>query len=83
MADFGKAGYRLLSIDVKFYQFWAVTWLVDEESRDGRGSNQSLSSSGRGERGQTQNSVFLVNIWIQLGCITILARIKHTSPHPR
>ena len=61
---------RLLSIDVKFYQFCSVRWLVHQESRDGQ---------GRGERGQTQNSVFLVKIWSRLGCITVLARIKHIA----
>ena len=34
VADFGKAGYRLLSIDVKFYQFHSLTWLAADESPD-------------------------------------------------
>ena len=69
---------RLLSIDVKFYQFCSTAGLVDHQSPDGELQSQSVCSR-RGERGQTQTSVFLVNIWSQLGYITILARIKHCA----
>ena len=37
---------RLLSIDVKFYQFQSVTWLAGDESPDERGPITECLASG-------------------------------------
>ena len=64
-SQFGKAGYKtvinwcqVLSVPVRDLVGWRrITWWA--------WSNHRVSSFRRGERGQTHNSVFLVNIGIQ------------------